>query len=257
MSPVNSSATGNDLPEWSTAISAARQHQYTEASGTDPELFGGAANPTILCVDCLLTLRKAKIRLDQTIQVSQRLAQHRPVRIDEPLLVRGQGRTETSPKGADRTTATFEFLDSDGAPVVSAETITLAANPDALRSQKLKAPALTGQRLQGRKLLTPTHVQSYAAETATRIHFDPAYAVRYGLRAPVAPGLFAVAWSMELLTEIGAIESFSLLANFGAPLFWDDGVDIFVGETADGGMDLRFVSSAGAVAAVAGINPGV
>ncbi|MDA0654275.1 MAG: hypothetical protein O2905_01170 [Proteobacteria bacterium] len=257
MSPEKGSAAGNDLPEWSTAITAARQQQYGDASGADSGLFGGAANPTILCTDCLLTLRKARIRLDQTIQVSQRLAQHRPVAIDEPLLVRGQGRTEASPKGADRTTAAFQFLDRDGEIVVKAETVTLAANPDALRTRELAASDPSGLRLRSRKLLTPTHVQSYSAETATRIHFDPAYAVRYGLRAPVAPGLFAVAWSMDMLPEIEAVESFSLLANFGAPLFWDDGVDILGGDAADGRMDLRFVSSAGAVVATVALSRGV
>jgi hypothetical protein len=92
-------------------------------------------------------------------------------------------------------------------------------------------------------------VQAYTEETGNRIHFDTAYAVRYGLRAPVAPELMAVSWAVEVLSEPAPPDSFDLHAKFGSPLFWDDGVDVMTDGAGATFRVLRLFSSTGALTA--------
>ena len=251
MSPDASPAEAEkNLPEWDTAISADWQQRYLKACDTDPALFGTLANPSILCTDCLLGLRKSKVRLDQVIQLGQRLTQLKPVPLEETLHVRGRVTNSETTKAGARTSTPFEFLGTGGEPFVTAETVTLAASPDAYGSLSVEDAAEPSDLvLRRRKLLTPPKVQSYSEETGTRIHFDPAYSVRYGLRAPVAPGLMAVSWAIELLVADGPVESFEINASFGAPLFWDDGVDLLAKPGSGRPAVMHLVSSSGALTA--------
>ena len=100
----------------------------------------------------------------------------------------------------------------------------------------------------GRKLLNSAKVQAYSEEANNRLHFDPAFAVRHGLRAPVANALMTLTWALEACRAGGAATgAFTLTARFASALFWDDGVDVLVREQDGKIAAVRCVSSAGAL----------
>ena len=241
MAASDTIAAGTEIPAWQTTVSAARQAKYLSAADVDPARYGSTADPSILAIDCILGLRRAKFRLDHLVHLEQRIQQFGPVAIDEKLKASGKVAEVSPSRAGERSRITFEFRRSDGSVAASAEALMLNAEPSALKASGADdGDARAGQRLVGRKLLTPPKVQQYTEEMANRIHFEPAYAVRYGLRAPIAPGLMAVTWVVEVLAAPQLPPEFAIHAKFAAPLFWDDGVDVLAAEGT-----VRCVSSAG------------
>ena len=231
---------GTEFPVWETTVRAARQAKVLGAADVDPARYGGTADPSILATDCILGLRRAKFRLDRVVHLEQVIRQLGPVAIDEALSVSGKVAEVAPSRAGERSRVVFEFRRSNGTVAVSAEAVVLNAEPSALKAGSAEGDPRAGYRLIGRKLLTPPKVQTYTEELANRIHFDPAYAVRFGLRAPTAPGLMELTWLVEALAAKGLPKAFEIRAKFVAPLFWDDGVDILA---ANGTM--RCVNSAG------------
>jgi hypothetical protein len=186
--------------------------------------------------------------------MEQTIHQHGPVKLDETLNIKGKvDSVEETPVGA-KTTAVFEFLRSDGSVAVTAKTVTLESDPGKGSGGGGYMPS--GFNLLSQKLLMPTKVQAYTEELGNRIHFDPAYAVRYGLRAPLASGLMAVTWGIEALSEGGLPDAFELSARFPSPFYWDDGVDVMADKKMDKkpeGARIRCVASTGVLACEATI----
>ena len=255
MSKEGRLSPGTDLPAWETVISAARQRRYLLSAEVDPTRYGEIADVSILGTDCFLSLRKARIRIDRQVHLEQTLHQHGPVRIDEKLEIKGKVEAvDETPVGA-KTTAEFEFLRDDGSVAVSATTVTLESDPGKGSGGGGGGDPRSGFNLLSQKLLMPTKVQAYTEELGNRIHFDPAYAVRYGLRAPLASGLMALTWAIEANSDSGVPDSFELSARFPAPFYWDDGVDVMV-DKATGNKSskrIRCVASTGAFACEATI----
>ena len=248
---------GTRLPDWETAVSASRQRRYLVSSEVDPNRYGDLADVSILGTDCFLALRKARIRIDRLVHLEQRLHLHGPVRIDEKLAVHGKiDAVDETPVGS-KMRAVFEFLRGDGSVAVAAETLTLESDPGkASGNPGGGGDPRSGFRNLSQKLLTPTKVQAYTEELGNRIHFDPAYAVRFGLRAPLASGLMAVTWVVEALSDDGMPDSFDLSVKFVAPFYWDDGVDVMVEQRAGadaGSRRIRCVASTGTLACEAKI----
>lgn len=255
MSKEGRLSPGSDLPAWETSVTASRQKRYLQAAEVDPNRYGELADVSILGTDCFLSLRKARIRIDRQVHLEQTLHQHGPVKLDETLNIKGKVESvDETPVGA-KTTAVFEFLRSDGTVAVSAETVTLESDPGK-GSGGGGGDMRSGFNLLRQKLLMPTKVQAYTEELGNRIHFDPAYAVRYGLRAPLASGLMAVTWAIEALSEGGLPDRFELSARFPSPFYWDDGVDVMADKKLDKtpeGARIRCVASTGALACEATI----
>ena len=248
---------GTQLPAWETSVSTARQRRYLVSCEVDAARYGDVADVSILGTDCFLSLRRARMRIDRLVHLEQRLIQHGPVAIGEQLAIRGNIQSVVATGVGDTVRAVFEFLRADGSVAVTAETLTLDSDPGKNLAEPPKgANPGTGFRRLTRKLLTPTKVQAYIEEIGNRIHFDPAYAVRYGLRAPLASGLMAVTWVVEAIAADGMPQSFELTAKFLAPLFWDDGVDVLAERRSKKGAKarrIRIVSAAGAMACEAEI----
>lgn len=257
MSTEGRVSQGAQLPAWETAVSESRQRRYLVSAEVDPKRYGDLADVSILGTDCFLALRKARVRIDRLAHLEQRIHLHGPVAIGENLAVRGSiDSVDETPVG-DKVRAKFEFLRGDGSVAVTAETVTLESDPG-------KGSGATGgggdprsgfSRL-SQKLLTPTKVQAYTEELGNRIHFDPAYAVRFGLRAPLASGLMAVTWVVEALSDGGMPESFDLNAKFSAPFYWDDGIDVMAEQGAKStakSRRIRCVASTGTLACEAEI----
>ena len=257
MSKEGRISPGTDLPAWETVVSGARQRRYLLSAEVDPNRYGEIANVSILGTDCFLSLRKARIRIDRQVHLEQTLHQHGPVRIDEKLEIKGKVEAmDETPVGA-KTTAEFEFLRDDGSVAVSAKTVTLESDPGKGSGGGGGGDPRAGFNLLSQKLLMPAKVQAYTEELGNRIHFDPAFAVRYGLRAPLASGLMALTWAIEANSDSGIPDAFKISARFPAPFYWDDGVDVMVDNKKAGNKSktkrIRCVASTGAFACEATI----
>lgn len=242
---------GTLLPVGEVSITRARQRRMLAACDVDTKRYPALADPSLLCIDCILALRRSKARTaDRLVHLEQQLELKANVNLDEKLGARAKVEKVEQTKDGERATAVFEFFRADGTIVAIARTTTLANDPSWLREAAApKGDPRTGLKLLGRKLLNAGKAQAYSEETGSRLHFDPAVAVRYGLRAPVASPLMTLTWALEALGGSTVPATTRLHARFPAPLFWDDGVDILAREKGGRVMDIRCVSSAGAIVA--------
>jgi hypothetical protein len=190
---------GTSLAAADATVIKARQRRLLAACDVDAAPFGAHADPTLLGIDCMLAIRKSKVRapnkllhLEHSLKVTQRFG------TDEKLGVRAKIEHVEQTRDGEKARAVFEFLGRDAAVVATATATTLVADPNWLRD----APAFQGDPREGyklvaRKLLNSAKVQGYSEESGNRLHFDPAYAVRFGLRAPVANVLMTATWALE------------------------------------------------------------
>jgi len=241
---------GTALAMADATVTKSRQKRMHAACDVDAGSYGTAADPLLFGIDCLLAVRKSKVRApDRLVHLEHRLEVHQPVAVDEKLGVRAKvEHVEQTPDG-ERARYVFEFFGRDGSVVMTQAATTLVADPSWLRDAPAsKSDPRAGYRLAARKLLNSAKVQGYSEESGNRLHFDPAFAVRYGMGAPVANALMTVTWAVEALTAGEAPpQAMSIAARFPAPLFWDDGVDVLVREKSGKVAAVRCVSSAGAL----------
>ena len=225
------------------------------ACDIDASRHAGNADPSLLCIDGIVAVRRSKVRTpDRLIHVEQRLDVKAAVTVDEKLAVRAKIEQVDQTKEGERAVVSLEFLRTDGTTVAIARTTSLTADPNWLRDVPAhKGDPRAGFKLVSRKLLNAGKVQAYSEETGNRLHFDPAFAVRYGLRAPVANPLMTLTWAYEALSAEAAPMPVSLHAPFHSPLFWDDGVDILTLGRGGKIATVRCVSSSGALVSEIGV----
>ncbi len=241
---------GTSLTIADATVSKARQRRMLAACDVDPGPLGATADASLLGIDCMMAIRKSKVRApDKLIHLEQRIQVHTPFAVDEKLGVRAKVEHVEQTPGGEKARAVFDFLGRDGAVVAAATATTLVAEPSWLRdAPAFRGDPRAGHKLVARRLLNATKVQAYSEEANSRLHFDPAFAVRNGLRAPVANALMTVTWALEACRAAGAASgAFTLTARFQSPLFWDDGVDVLVREEGGRIAAVRCVSSAGAL----------
>lgn len=231
-------------------ITRARQRRMLAACDVDLARFGANADPSLLASDCIAAVRRGKVRApERLIHLEQRLKVGAPFGVDQKLRVRAKVDLVEQTKDGEKAQAVFEFVQLDGTAVANATT--LVCDPTWLHDlPPFKGDPRAGFRLVGRKLLNPAKVQAYSEDSGSRLHSDPALAVRYGLRAPVASGLMALTWAVEALMGAGLPPAYELVARIQAPLFWDDGVDVLVRAHAKRKPEIgtvRCVSSSGAL----------
>jgi acyl dehydratase len=163
------------------------------------------------------------------LHAGQRMQQLRPVRIGEPLIVRGRVReVRDTAKGRFQHTA-FTFADEKGVTRVLGELTYFRVHPHARVAPAGVDRAFdsNGWTSIARMALTPQRVADYSREFPTyRVHFDPEVAASIGLRAPVAQGLMSFTWMMRALAEGGLPEKFTLASTFRRPVFWDETVEV-------------------------------
>ena len=80
------------------------------------------------------------------------------------------------------------------------------------------------------KRLVPEDVAAFSDEAENLIHSDPQVARRFGYRAPIAAGLMASHFMMEMLARPGTVERLEMEIRFLRPMFWDDELRIFGAE---------------------------
>ena len=217
------------LQPWHAVVSAERQRRYHDAAAVPRGLFGDTVDLSILANDTILAMRYLKKTQMDGLHAGQRMQQLAPVRIGEPLTVRGRVRqVRDTPKGRFQHTE-FAFEDETGAVKVTGELTYFRVN----RNAKVAAAAVDsacvreGWRSVARMALTPQRVADYSQEFPTyRVHFDPEVAQSVGLRVPVAQGLMSFTWMMRAIAEGGLPERFALSATFRRPVFWDESVEV-------------------------------
>ena len=226
---------GNELEEglllqpWHAVVDADRQRRYHDAAEVPRGLFGDTVDLSILANDTILAMRYLKKTQMDGLHAGQRMQQVAPVRIGEPLTVRGRVRQlRDTPKGRFQHTE-FAFEDEKGAVKVTGELTYFRVNPTAKVAPAAvdSAFAREGWNRVARMTLTPERVAEYSREFPTyKVHFDPEIAASVGLRVPVAQGLMSFTWMMRAIAEGGLPERYSLAATFRRPVFWDETVEV-------------------------------
>lgn len=217
------------LEPWHTSVTAERQRRYLDAAEVPASLFGDTVDLSILANDTILAMRYLKKTPMDGLHAGQRMEQIVPVRLGEPLVVRGRVRqVRRSPKGRFTHTA-FSIECPLGRQKVLGELTYF--NPD---PQARVAPASVdtafdraGWTSVARVALTPEKVAEYSHEFPTyKVHFDREVAASVGLRAPVAQGLMSFTWMTMGVAKEGLPQRYSLSASFRRPVFWDEAVEV-------------------------------
>ena len=226
---------GDELEEglWlrsrSAVVTAERQRRYHDAAGVPAGQFGDRVDVSILANDTILAMRYLKATPMDGLHAGQCMRQFAPVRLGEPLTIRGRvAKLRATAHGSFATTE-FAIEDADGAEKVRGELSYFRVAREArIAPASTDAPFdAAGWTLVLRKKLTPQVVAAYSHEFPDYlVHFDPEVAAAVGLRAPVAQGLMSFTWMMQVLAASGAPERFSLSARFRRPIFWDETVEV-------------------------------
>jgi acyl dehydratase len=169
--------------------------------------------------------------------MSQRMVQHAPVRLGQPLRLTGRVAEIADMGKGSRVRLDLEFTAEDGSIPARAEMTSLRVDRAAMRRQgagSAKQFESEGFQTVATKHPTAERVTAYSADfPLDQVHFDPAVATAIGLRAPIAQGLMSLSWMMEALARNGAPAELDILTEFRHPIFWEDRITVLArGEAA-------------------------
>src|SRR6188474_1756613 len=119
------------LKPWHSLVTAERQRRYHDAAEVPRGLFGDTVDVSILANDTILAMRYLKKTSMDGLHAGQRMQQRSPVRIGEPLMVRGRVReVRDTAKGRFQHTE-FAFEDEKGVAKVTGELTYFRVHPQA------------------------------------------------------------------------------------------------------------------------------
>jgi acyl dehydratase len=223
--------TGARLRDWPTVVTAERQARYHDAAQVPAGLFGGAADISILANDCILATSYLKTEDVDGLHAGQRMTQHEPVHLDEPLTLVGRVAEQRPTKRGTFTTFAFDFTRPDGSVPLQGELISFRIDAEAMRAGRgaaAPAAALDGFEKVADKQMTPDRTGAYSFEfPGYLVHFDPDAAKSAGLPKPVAQGLLSYTWMMEVVAGDGLPDRLHLDATFRHPVYWDEAVSVW------------------------------
>jgi hypothetical protein len=246
----------NYLPD-TVAVTAAHQVDKLLACGIDADIFAGQVDPAFFIGIAIHAGINSGISAEGNINMLQSLRMHRPVLLDEALMVKGQILAVTEvPRGL-RVATDVWFEDAHGQRVISAPRTSLRPNPRRAESKshsadvtdkdkdKYKAKAKdkgAGERPQpvvddlsalaflASYQLTPEGVRAYSME-GNSIHYEMEPAQKAGFRAPLIGGGMGVHFLMAELWQAhkhsGGPQAFDAEIYFRRPIFWDDSVGVY------------------------------
>jgi hypothetical protein len=222
---------GMALQDYSTVVTAERQARYHAAAEVPQHLFRDVVDPSILANDTILATSYLKTQDVDGLHAGQRMQQHEPVHLDEPLTLKGRiGSIRATAKGKIIVYA-FDFQRPNGSIPITGELISFQVDPAAMRTSGAGKPVAadtTGFSKVGHKALRPELVGEYSFEfPGYLVHFDPKAAAAVGLPAPVAQGLMSLTWMMEAVARDGVPKTIGITADFRSPIFWQDSIDVF------------------------------
>ncbi len=209
------------------------QQEKLAACGLDDKPFRGFVDASFFIAIGIHAGIKSGISAEGNVNMLQTLVQHRPVRLGEPLVVKGHIRKMTEvPRGVTIDTA-IEFIGEDGHPAISAPRISLKPDPEKIgvKGAGARPPPVIDDlgRLTscGEYQLTPESVKSYSSE-GNSIHYEMEAANKAGFRAPIIGGGMGVHYLLYSLWQKFNPHSFSLDVYFRRPIFWDDRIEVKV-----------------------------
>ena len=209
-------------------VVVSREHQEEKLTccGLDSETFKGNVDASFYIGIGIRAGIRNGITAEGNVNMLSRIVQHRPVSLDEPLLVKG-GITAVTPVPRGRTVDTdVWFEDADGERAISVPRRSL--KPD---------PAKVGERGAGERpapvvkdpgeliamdsyTLTPEMVKGYSME-GNSIHYEMESAQRAGFRAPIIGGGMGVHYLLYAMWKAMDLDSFEMDIYFRRPIFWD------------------------------------
>ena len=246
----------NYLPD-TVAVTAAHQVDKLLACGIDADIFAGQVDPAFFIGIAIHAGINSGISAEGNINMLQSLRMHRPVLLDEALMVKGQILAVTEvPRGL-RVATDVWFEDAHGQRVISAPRTSLRPNPRRAESKSHSADVTdkdkdkykakdkdkgAGERPQpvvddlsalaflASYQLTPEGVRAYSME-GNSIHYEMEPAQKAGFRAPLIGGGMGVHFLMAELWQghkhSGGPQAFDAEIYFRRPIFWDDSVGVY------------------------------
>lgn len=229
---------GFRFPDRRVAIDAGYQRERLTASGVDPGVWGDVADPVLWALEGFRSMTAAGQDIDGYVHVEQRLRMAVPVPLGEPVTFRGvTAALDPAPRGR-HLVQRFEAVRDDGMVAVVAEHVGLLPDPARMGGGAAAAAAAPADGLEvlARKRLTPDQVRVFSGDVGNEIHFDPAFAARYGYRAPLAQGLMTMLWMLAQLAREAGPAPLQVTARFRRPVFWDEEM-LLLGRRGRGGLD--------------------
>lgn len=209
------------------AVTRAFQDDKLSLCGLPPEVFGDSVDPSFFIGLGIRAGIYSGISAEGNVNMLQRLVQHRPARLDEPLTARGRI-AAISPVPRGRTVHTdVWFEDAAGERVISAPRTSLKPDPARAGSRGAgERPAPLVDDVEALEhlsthTLSPDMVKGYSSE-GNSIHYDMAAANRAGFRAPLIGGGMGVHFLLAALWARQAPLALDLDIYFRRPVFWDD-----------------------------------
>ena len=222
------------------ALTAETQAERLTACGVDPQVFGEDVDPAFFIGLAIHAGIDSGISAEGNINMLQRMIQHRPAKLDEPLTVRGEIQSVTLvPRGL-RVATDVWFEDASGERVISCPRTSLrpqsdgaaAGGPGAGDRPKPVISDVGELTLLDRYDLTPERVKAYSIE-GNSIHYEQEAAERAGFRAPLIGGGMGVHYLTAQMWQNRRPQAFDASIYFRRPIFWDETVQVGVLERAD------------------------
>ena len=217
------------------------QESRLEACGVDPALFGSTAETGLFGQDCFRMMTLSGETLDGMVHLGQRFRLHGKVALGEPLQQTGWiASDESHPRGRS-IVQRFAFHRADRSLALEAEMYRLT--PDATRMGVRGGRGGERDPREGLvhvadRTMRPDDVTGFSRDVGNRIHFEPAFAARYGYRAPLAQGIQTQVWMMGLLAARAVPAALDVTARFIRPVHWDDAISLWSSARAPGAGDL-------------------
>ena len=218
-------------------VEAEEQQRLLSVCGIDPLMYDGKIDPAGFISLAIQEGVRNKVHANATVNMEQRLVQHRQMTLGEKLTVSGQILdVEEVPRGRVATSEVW-FSGEDGKRALTSRRKSL--RPDAskvgLRGAGDKpAPVIADASLLksvARVTLTPDIVKAYSGPH-NPIHFDPEVATRHGYRAPIMGGTQCMRFVLAEIWRRFRPQTIDLDIYFRRPLFWDDTFSVMVDEQA-------------------------
>jgi hypothetical protein len=216
-------------------VEAAEQERLVRLCGIDPAIFGDRMDPAAFISLAIQEGVRNKVHANATINMVQRLIQHRQLTLGEPLVVSGEILdAKDVPRGRVASSEVW-FSGADGKRALTAARQSLRPDPSRVgtRGAGERPPPVIADvaalREVGRFTLTPAAVSAYSGPH-NPIHFDPEVAKRSGYRAPIMGGTQCVRFITAEIWRRFKPCTLDLDIYFRRPLFWDDSFSVMVDE---------------------------
>lgn len=219
----------------SLTVEADEQDRLLRLCGLDPSVFGETIDPAAFITLAIQEGVRNRIHANGTVNLGQRLIQHRPLKLGEPLTVHGRILSvQPVPRGHVAVSETW-YCGEDGQRAMTTGRHSLRPGPamtEAKGAGERPEPVIadpTRLARLGSATLTPEGVIAYTGPE-NPIHTVPEAARAKGFRAPIIGGGQGVRFLTHALWRRFSPRTLSLDIRFRRPVFWDDTVEVVADE---------------------------